>query len=142
MSILNCNIVSAEEEIYSGTAKMVVVTGEMGEMGITPGHAQLITRLKPGQVRVIKENDEEEFLYVSGGILEIQPHLVTILADTAVRAHDLDEAAALKAKEEAERALADHDADIDYAKAQAELVEAVAQLAALERLRKMVKRAR
>ena len=142
MSILHCNIVSAEEEIYSGTAKMVVATGEMGELGITPRHAQLITRLKPGQVRVIKEDDEEEFLYVSGGILEVQPHLVTILADTAVRAHDLDEAAAMKAKEEAERALADREADIDYAKAQAELAEAVAQLAALERLRKVVKRAR
>ena len=99
MSTLKCNIVSAEEEIFSGTAKMVVATGEMGELGITPRHAQLITRLKPGQVRVIKEDDEEEFLYVSGGILEVQPHLVTILADTAVRAHDLDEAAALKAKE-------------------------------------------
>jgi F-type H+-transporting ATPase subunit epsilon len=142
MSLLKCNIVSAEEEIYSGTAKMVVVTGEMGELGITPRHAQLITRLKPGQVRVIKEDDDEEFLYVSGGILEVQPHLVTILADTAVRAHDLDEAAAMKAKEEAERALADHEADIDYAKAQAELAEAVAQLATLERLRKVVKRAR
>jgi len=142
MLTLKCNIVSAEEEIFSGTATMVVATGEMGELGITPRHAQLITRLKPGQVRVIKEDGEEEFLYVSGGILEVQPHLVTILADTAVRAHDLDEAAALKAKEEAERALADHDAEIDYAKAQAELAEAVAQLAALERLRKMVKRAR
>ena len=142
MSLLHCNIVSAEEEIYSGAAKMVVATGELGELGITPGHAQLITRLKPGQVRVIKEDDDEEFLYVSGGILEVQPHLVTILADTAVRAQDLDEAAALKAKEQAERALADHEADIDYAKAQGELAEAVAQLAALARLRKMVKRAR
>jgi F-type H+-transporting ATPase subunit epsilon len=142
MALLNCNIVSAEEEIYSGTAKMVVATGEMGELGITPRHAQLITRLKPGQVRVIMEDDEEEFLYISGGILEVQPHLVTILADTAIRAHDLDEAAALKAKEEAERALSDHDAEVDYAKAQAQLTEAVAQLAALERLRRSVKRAR
>jgi len=142
MTTLNCNIVSAEEEIFSGEATMVVATGEMGELGVTPRHAQLITRLKPGQVRVIKEDGEEEFLYISGGIMEVQPHLVTILADTATRAHDLDEAAALKAKEEAERALHDHDAEIDYAKAQAQLAEAVAQLAALERLRRSVKRAR
>ena len=142
MATLQCNIVSAEEEIFSGEAQMVVATGEMGELGITPRHAQLITRLRPGQVRVIREDDDEEFLYISGGILEVQPHLVTILADTAVRAHDLDEAAAIKAKEEAEKALHDKEADIDYAKAQAQLAEAVAQLAALERLRKSVKRSR
>ena len=140
MSTIECNIVSAETELYSGAAKMVIATGEQGELGITPRHAQLITRLKPGQVRVIKEDDEEEFLYISGGILEVQPHLVTILADTAIRAHDLDEAAALKAKEEAERQLADREADIDYAEAQAQLTQAMAQLAALERLRKNVKR--
>lgn len=142
MTTLTCNIVSAEEEIYSGEAKMVVATGELGELGITPRHAQLITRLRPGQVRVLQEDDEEEFLYISGGIMEVQPHLVTILADTAVRAHDLDEAAAIKAKEEAEKMLHDKEDTIDYAKAQAKLAEAVAQLAALERLRKSVKRSR
>lgn len=142
MTTLTCNIVSAEEEIFSGAAKMVVATGELGELGITPRHAQLITRLRPGQVRVLGEDDEEEFLYISGGIMEVQPHLVTILADTAVRAHDLDEAAAIKAKEEAEKMLHDKEDNIDYAKAQAKLAEAVAQLAALERLRKSVKRSR
>lgn len=140
MSTIECNIVSAQEELFSGPARMIIATGEQGELGITPRHAQLITRLKPGQVRVIKEDGEEEFLYISGGILEIQPHLVTILADTAIRAHDLDEAAALKAKEEAERQLGDRDADIDFAEAQAQLNQAMAQLAALERLRKNVKR--
>ncbi len=142
MATLQCNIVSAENEIFSGEATMVVATGEMGELGITPRHAQLITRLKPGQVRVMQENDEEEFLYISGGIMEVQPHLVTILADTATRAQDLDEAAAIRAKEEAEKALHDQESDIDYAKAQAEFAQAVAQLAALERLRKTVKRSR
>ncbi|MDX1569529.1 MAG: F0F1 ATP synthase subunit epsilon [Xanthomonadales bacterium] len=140
MSTIDCNIVSAQQELFSGKATMVIATGEEGELGITPRHTPLITRLKPGQVRVIQEEGDEEFLYISGGILEVQPHLVTILADTAIRAHDLDEAAALKAKEEAERALADHEADIDYAEAQAQLTQAVAQLAALERLRKTVKR--
>ena len=140
MSTIQCNVVSAQEELFSGTAKMVIATGEEGELGITPRHAQLITRLKPGQVQVIREDGDDEFLYISGGILEVQPHVVTILADTAVRAHDIDEAAAKQAKEKAERALADQQADIDYAEAQAELAQAVAQLAALERLRKAVKR--
>ena len=140
MATLTCNIVSAEEEIYAGEATMVVATGEAGELGIMPRHAPLITRLKPGQVRIVTENDEEQFLYISGGIMEVQPHLVTILADTAVRADDLDEAAAIRAKEEAEKELTDKEAGIDYAKAQSKLTEAVAQLAALERLRKSVKR--
>ncbi|MEM9305526.1 MAG: F0F1 ATP synthase subunit epsilon [Pseudomonadota bacterium] len=140
MSTIQCNVVSAQEELFSGTAKMVIATGEEGELGITPRHAQLITRLKPGQVQVIREDGDDEYLYISGGILEVQPHIVTILADTAVRAHDIDEAAAKEAKEKAERALADQQADIDYAEAQAELAQAVAQLAALERLRKAVKR--
>ncbi len=142
MATLTCNIVSAQEELYSGVAKMVVASGEMGELGIMPRHTPLITRLKPGQVRVVQEDDEEEFLYISGGLMEVQPHVVTILADTAIRAGDLDEAAALAAKEEAERTLADKEVGMDYAKAQAELAEAVAQLAALERLRKAVKRSR
>lgn len=140
MSTLNCNIVSAQEELFNGEASMVIASGEEGELGITPRHAPLITRLKPGQVRVVGTDNEEEFLYISGGILEVQPELVTILADTAIRAHDLDEAAALKAKEEAERAMADHAAEVDYAEAQAQLTQAMAQLAALERLRKTVKR--
>ncbi len=142
MATLTCNIVSAQEELYSGVAKMVVASGEMGELGIMPKHAPLITRLKPGQVRVIQEDDEEEFLYISGGLMEVQPHVVTILADTAIRAGDLDEAAAKEAKEKAERQLQDKEAGMDYARAQAELAEAVAQLAALERLRKTVKRSR
>jgi F-type H+-transporting ATPase subunit epsilon len=138
-SKIQVDIVSAEAEIHSGEAAMVVVTGEQGELGIAPRHAPLLTRIKPGQVRVIQEDGEEEFYYVSGGMLEVQPHVVTVLADTAARAHDLDEAAAVKAKEEAERALADRTADMGMAEAQAQLAEAMAQLAALERLRKKLK---
>jgi len=139
-STIQCDIVSAEAEIFSGEASMVVITGEEGELGITPRHAPLLTRIKPGQVRVMLPEGGEEFYYVSGGMLEVQPHVVTVLADTAARADDLDEAAAVKAKEEAERALADRSADMEMAQAQAQLAEAVAQLAALERLRKNLKR--
>ena len=139
MSTIQCDIVSAEAEIFSGEASMVVVTGEEGELGIAPRHAPLLTRIKPGQVRVMLPEGGEEFYYVSGGMLEVQPHVVTVLADTATRAADLDEAAALKAKEEAERALADRSADMEMAEAQAQLAEAAAQLAALERLRKKLK---
>lgn len=139
-STIHCDIVSAEAEIFSGQATMVVVSGEEGELGITPRHAPLLTRLKPGQVRVVTPDGEEEFYYISGGMLEIQPHVVTVLSDTALRAGDLDEAAALKAKEEAERAIADRSADMEVAQAQAQLAEAMAQLAALERLRKKLKR--
>ena len=139
-STIQCDIVSAEAEIFSGQASMVVITGEEGELGIAPRHAPLLTRIKPGQVRVMLPEGEEEFYYVSGGMLEVQPHVVTVLADTAARAADLDEAAAVKAKEEAERALADRSADMEMAEAQAQLAEAVAQLAALERLRKNLKR--
>lgn len=139
-STIHCDIVSAESEIFSGEATMVVVTGEEGELGIAPRHAPLLTRIKPGQVRVTLPDGEEEFYYVSGGMLEVQPHVVTVLADTAARAHDLDEAAAVRAKEEAERALSDRSADMEMAEAQAKLAEAVAQLAALERLRKNLKR--
>ncbi len=105
MTTIRCDIVSAEAEIFHGNAQMVIATGEMGELGIAPRHAPLITRLKPGQVRVQLEGGEEQFFYVSGGILEVQPSVVTVLADTAIRAKDLDEAAARGAKEEAERAL-------------------------------------
>jgi len=139
-STIHCDIVSAEAEIFSGDAAMVVVTGEEGELGIAPRHAPLLTRLKPGQVRVMLPEGGEEFYYISGGLLEVQPHVVTVLSDTAARASDLDEAAALKAKEEAERALSDRTADMEVAQAQAQLAEAMAQLAALERLRKTLKR--
>ena len=133
---LHVDIVSAEGAIHSGTAEMVYAPAQMGEVGIAPRHTQMITRLKPGDVRVENGGSMEHF-YVSGGILEVQPHVVTILADTAIRAHDLDEASALEAKRRAEDALAGQTADFEYAKAQAELAEAVAQLRAIERLRKV-----
>lgn len=133
---LHVDIVSAEAEIYSGTATMVFAPAEMGEVGIAPRHTQLLTRLKPGEVRVQSQDGDELSFYVSGGMLEVQPHMVTVLADTAIRADDLDEAQALEAKERAERILADKASDIDYARAQAELAESVAQLAAIRKLRK------
>ncbi len=136
---IRCDIVSAEEAIFHGVVTMVIASGEMGELGIAPRHAPLITRLKPGQVRVIQEDGSEQFFYVSGGILEVQPQVVTVLADTAIRAKDLDETAARKAKEEAERAIANRGDTMDLAEAQRHLVEAVAQLQALERLRKAMK---
>ena len=136
---IRCDIVSAEEEIFHGNAQMVIATGEMGELGIAPRHAPLITRLKPGQVRVMLENGEEQFFYVSGGILEVQPSVVTVLADTAIRAKDLDEAAARGAKDEAERALANRSDALEVAQAQAQLAQAMAQLQALERLRRALK---
>lgn len=139
MSTIRCDIVSAEDEIFHGNVTLVVATGELGELGIAPRHAPLITRLKPGYVRVQLENGDSQEFYVSGGILEVQPQVVTVLADTAIRAKDLDEAAAKSAKEEAERALANRGADMDVAEAQARLAEAVAQLQALERLRKNLK---
>jgi F-type H+-transporting ATPase subunit epsilon len=136
---IRCDIVSAEEEIFHGNAQMVIATGELGELGIAPRHAPLITRLKPGQVRVLLEDGEEQFFYVSGGILEVQPQVVTVLADTAIRARDLDEAAARRAKEEAERMLADRSDALEVAQAQAQLAQAVAQLQALDRLRRTLK---
>ncbi len=132
---IHVDIVSAEKEIYSGLAEMVFAPAEMGEVGIAPRHAQLITRLKAGEVRV-KTATEVFAFFVSGGLLEVQPHVVTVLADTAIRAKDIDEAAALQAKARAEEALADKSGKIDYAKAQAELAEAVMQLRTLDRLRK------
>jgi F-type H+-transporting ATPase subunit epsilon len=136
---IRVDIVSAEAEIYSGEATLVVATGELGELGIAPRHAPLITRLKPGHVDVVAANGERQQFYVSGGILEVQPQVVTILADTAVRAADLDEAAALKAKDEAEAALSNRGETLDVAEAQAKLAEALAQLQALERMRKTLK---
>jgi F-type H+-transporting ATPase subunit epsilon len=137
---LHVDIVSAEAEIYSGTVTMVYAPAEMGEVGIAPRHAPLLTKLKPGEVRVQTQDGEEQSFFVSGGLLEVQPHVVTVLADTAIRAHDLDEAAALEAKERAEQMLSDKQADIDYARAQAELVESMAQLAAIRKLREKTKR--
>jgi len=134
---MHVDIVSAEESIFSGTVEELYAPGEMGELGIFPRHTQLVTRLKPGEVRVKREGQsEQEMYFVSGGILEVQPHVVTVLADTAVRAKDLDEAAALEAKKQAEEALADKKADFDYAKAQTELAEAVAQLRTIQKIRK------
>jgi len=133
---IHVDIVSAEAEIFSGPAEMVFAPGSQGELGILPRHTPLLTTLRPGEVRVkIPDGDEESF-YVSGGILEIQPHVVTVLSDTALRAKDVDEAAALEAKQRAEKAMEDRTSDIDYAKAQAELAAAVAQLQAIQRLRK------
>ncbi len=137
---IHIDIVSAETEIFSGRAEMVVAPGILGDVGIAPQHSQMITRLRPGEVSVRLAGGEEERFYVSGGILEVQPHVITVLSDTAARAHDLDEAAALKAKETAEHALQDRKADFDYAKAQSELAQAAAQLQAIQRLRKPTSR--
>ena len=134
---IHVDIVSAEGAIHSGLANMLYAPGEMGELGIAPRHTPLITRLKPGDVRVEQENGQMEHFYVSGGMLEVQPDVITVLADTALRARDLDEAAALEAKRRAEDALAGQTAELEYAKAQAELAEAIAQLRAIEKLRKM-----
>ncbi|HEY4127881.1 MAG TPA: F0F1 ATP synthase subunit epsilon [Gammaproteobacteria bacterium] len=134
-SNFHVDIVSAEHEIFSGEADMVFAPAELGELGITPRHAPLLTRMKPGTVRV-QHGGEESVFYVSGGILEIQPHAVTVLSDTAQRAADLDEAAAQDAKRKAEEALSSQSAEMDIARAQAELLEAVARLKAIEQIRK------
>lgn len=135
---IHVDIVSAEAAIYSGLAEFVIVPAEMGEVGIYPRHTPLLTRLKPGSVR-IKSPDkaEEDVIYVSSGMLEVQPGVVTILSDTAIRGADLDEARALEAKRQAEEAMSDRSGAMDYARAQAELAEAVAQLATIEKLRKI-----
>ena len=134
---VHVDVVSAEESIFSGLAEMVIVPGQMGELGIYPRHAPLLTRIKPGSVRLKLPNQSEDTLiYVSGGMLEVQPNLVTILADTAIRGGDLDEARALEAKRAAEDAMKNRTSDIDYAAAQAELAEAIAQLQAIQKLRK------
>ena len=136
---LHVDIVSAESEIFSGTATMVFAPAEMGAVGIAPRHAPLLTGLAPGGVRVQSQGGEEQSFFVSGGMLEIQPHIITVLADTAIRADDIDEAHAMEAKSRAERLLADRTADIDYAKAQAELAQSMAQLAAIRKLRERAK---
>ncbi len=136
MSTIHVDVVSAEESIFSGEATLVALPGESGELGILPKHAPLITRIKPGAVRIQRaDTKEEEFVFVAGGILEVQPGCVTVLADTAIRGKDLDEAKATEAKRLAEEALQNAKGDLDLAKAQSELSELVAQLAAIRRLR-------
>lgn len=132
---IHVDIVSAEESIYSGSVEAIIASAQEGEVGIYPRHAPLLTRLKAGEVRLLKDGKEEQF-YISGGILEVQPHIVTILADTALRADDVNEAAALEAKASAEKALNDKSAKVDFAEAQVQLAEAMAQLRAIERARK------
>ncbi|MEJ5208568.1 MAG: F0F1 ATP synthase subunit epsilon [Lysobacteraceae bacterium] len=139
MTTFRCDIVSAENEIFQGEATLVVATGEVGELGIAARHAPLITRLKPGKVVVTLPQGEQLDFAISGGILEVQPDVVTVLADTAIRADEIDEAAVRKAKEEAERVLAGRGEAMDLAEAQAKLSETLAQLQALERLRKNLK---
>lgn len=136
---VHVDVVSAEESIFAGLVEVVVVPGEMGELGIYPRHTALMTRIKPGSVRLkLPEQEEEVLIYVSGGMLEVQPSVVTILADTAIRGADLDEARALEAKQAAEEAIRNHASDVDYAQAQAELAEAIAQLHAIQQLRRQV----
>ncbi|MFC0350536.1 F0F1 ATP synthase subunit epsilon [Undibacterium danionis] len=133
---IHVDVVSAEESIFSGEAEFVALPGESGELGIYPKHTPLITRIKPGAVRIkVAGQAEDEFVFVAGGILEVQPNTVTVLADTAIRGHDLDEAKAAEAKKLAEEALVNREAGIDYAQAQAELASAIAQLAAIQKLR-------
>ena len=132
---IHVDIVSAEKQIFSGLAQAVFASAVLGEVGIYPRHAPLLTRLKAGEVRLLKDGKEEQF-YMSGGILEVHPHIVTILADTALRADDVNEAAALEAKASAEKALSDKSAKLDFAEAQVQLAEAMAQLRAIERARK------
>ena len=130
------DIVSAEEHIFSGEAFMVYAPAVMGEVGIAPNHTPLISPLKPGEIRLDVGDGKEEFFFISGGILEVQPHLVTVLSDTAIRADDLDEAAALEAQKRAEEALADQQSDLDVAKARAEIAAAAAQIAAIKKWRR------
>lgn len=136
MSTMQVEVVSAEREIFSGQATMLIATAESGELGIYPQHTPLLTNLKAGDVRVQTEDGEEQVIYVSGGILEVTPKKITVLSDTAVRADDLDEAAALEAQKKAEQALKDNNANIDYAQAKAELMQAAAQLQAIKKAMK------
>jgi F-type H+-transporting ATPase subunit epsilon len=133
---VHLDIVSAEAQIFSGLVEMIIANGKMGELGILPGHTPLLTSLKPGLIRTIKQGGEEEIFYISGGILEVQPDIVTVLADTAARASDLDEASALEAKERAEKMLENKGGEFDYGLAMNELAEAAAQLRAIQELRR------
>lgn len=134
---MQCYIVSAEEEIYHGAVAMISVTGTLGTLGILPGHAPLLTGIRPGPVKLRDENGDEDVFYASGGYLEIQPGIVTVLADTALRADDIDEAAAVEARREAERALSESAAELDYGRVEAQLAVAAAQQRTLEELRKL-----
>lgn len=136
MATVQCDIVSANESLFSGSVEMVVATGSLGELGINPGHAPLLSDLKPGPVRIIKPAGEEEIYYLSGGYIEVQPNAISILADTAVRAKDIDEAAAAEAVKAAEQGLANQNGEIEYSKAAAMLAEATAQLRTVQTLRK------
>ena len=137
MATIHVDVVSAEESIFSGEATFVALPGENGELGILPRHTPLITRIKPGAVRIVRaDNSQEEFVFVAGGILEVQPGSVTVLADTAIRGHDLDEAKALEAKKQAEEAMKNAKSDIDLAAAQGEFAAMAAQLAAIQKLRR------
>ena len=135
MATLQCNVVSAKETIYSGEISMLIATGVEGEVGILPGHIPFITLLKPGAMQIKTSNGNDEMVYVSGGVLEVQPHLVTVLADTAVRAHDLDEAKILEARRHAEQTLQNQKADIDTSAASAALAESLAQLQTLQKFK-------
>ena len=138
-TIFHLDIVSAEESIYSGPVEFLVAPAQMGEVGIYPNHAPMITTIKPGALRIKQTTEQDEtVIYISGGMLEVQPGVITVLADTAIRGQDLDEAKAIAAKEAAEEALKNRSSDIDYAAAQAELAEAVAQIQAIQKLRKSV----
>ncbi len=133
---MKLNIVSAEKEIFSNLAEMVIVPGELGELGILPQHSQLLSTLKAGEVVITEQGGNQESVYVSGGLVEVQPHVVTILSDTALRAGELDQQAAQAAKERAEEILKDQESEINFAQAEAQLVEAIAQLKLIEKLRK------
>ena len=135
---VHCDIVSAEESIFSGEVELVSLTGDMGELGITPGHSPLLTGIKPGPVHLRRPSGEEEILYVSGGFLEVQPYMITVLTDTAIRGGDLDEAKASAALQEAEQQMTDKDADFDYALAAMKLAEATAQLRTIQQIRRQV----
>ena len=139
MSIMHLDIVSAEEEIFSGNVKNIIAAAMMGEVGIFPNHTPMITPLKPGEVKIITDQDEEKLFFVSGGVLEVQPDIVTVLADTAIRGEDLDEAKAAESKKRAEEALADKSDKIDAAKALAELAQAAAQLKMIETIKRKSK---
>ena len=136
MATMQCTIVSAEKEIFSEQVSMVVATGSLGEIGITPGHSQLLTGIIPGPVNGVKENGEDEIFFLAGGFIEVQPDVVTLLSDVAVRAEDIDEAEAEKAREEAEKIKNDSEAGVDFSRARAELAEAAARLQTLRKLRK------
>jgi len=133
---IHCDIVSAEQEIFSGLVEMLVATGSLGELGISYGHAPLLTGLIPGPVRILKQDGDEEIYYVSGGFLEVQPGVVSILADTAIRADDVDEAAAEEARQAAEHALANQTGEFDYGRASSQLAEAAAQLLTIQKIRR------